>query len=375
MRIGIDIRSLIFTQAGISTYIHNLIKALGEIDKRNKYILFCHAKSQYNWAKYGNISEKVLRLPHIKSLTGRIWEAILVPRAIASMKIDIFHGPSFTLPSKKPCKFIVTIHDLTFKRFPELVTKRAVSYYNAHIQSAIKKADRIIADSYNTKEDLMILYGVGSDRVEVIYMGIDKDFRVIEDKKKLKEVKDKYGLPKKFILSVGTIEPRKNLRRLIEAYYQLREKGLIEHSLVIAGQKGWLYENVFEAVKRLKLEQEVIFTGYITRDDLPMIYNSADLFIFPSIYEGFGLPALEAMACGIPVITSNISSLPEITGDAALLINPYDVEAIAKAMERVLGDDGLRKELVKKGLKHARRFSWQDSAKKTLMAYREVSGT
>lgn len=372
MRIGIDIRSLIFTRAGISSYTCNLIKSLAEIDKENEYILFCNTKSQYNWAGYDNIKEKVLRLPHLGSLTERIWEEIFLPRGIASMEVDIFHGPRFTLPSKKPCKFIVTIHDLAFKKFPQLVTRGGFNYFNAHVESAVKKADGIIAVSYNTREDLVNLFDVDGNRIEVIYEGIDENYHIIEDRKELKEAGDRYGLPEKFILFVGTVEPRKNLVRLIEAFNKLKMKKLIEHSLVIAGGKGWLYNDVFETVERLKLEQDVIFTGYIPESDLPLIYNLADLFVYPSLYEGFGLPPLEAMACGVPVITSNVSSLPEVAGDAALLVDPCNVPAIAGLIEQVLGNNGLREKMIEKGFERAGKFSWEDAAKKTMTVYREV---
>lgn len=375
MRIGIDIRSLILTKAGINQYTKNIIKSLAKIDKDNDYVLFCNVKSRYDWSGYDNIKEEVIRLPHLGRFTEKLWEEILLPNGLSSKKIDLFHSPRFILPGKKPCKFIVTIYDLAFKRFPQLVTKKVFNHFNNGVKSAINRADKIIAISHNTKKELINLFDARNDKIEVVYMGIGEDCRPIRAESQLREIKDKYNLPEKFILFVGTIEPRKNLKRLIEAFYELKKNKSIEHSLVIAGGKGWLYDDVFETLKKLQLNQDVIFIGYIPESELPLIYNAADLFVYPSLYEGFGLPPLEAMACGVPVVTSNVSSLPEVVGDAAILIDPYDIQAIAEAIEQILQDYNLREKMIEKGFNQAKKFSWEKASRETLdLYYKCLSG-
>ncbi len=370
MRIGLDIRNLVFSRAGISKYTKNLIESLAEVDRQNEYTLFCNTKSRCDWSKYGNIQEKVIRLPNLGRFTEKFWEEILLPRELKN--IDIFHSPRFMLPRRKPCKFIDTIHDLTFKKFPRLFTKDTFTYVNNWVELAVKSADKIIAVSDNTKKDLIDLFNAPEEKIEVIYEGVEEIYRPLKLESSLRGIKDKYNLPEKFILFVGTIEPRKNLKKLIEAFGEFKKSGPAEHKLVIAGGRGWQYEDIFKAVGKLGLSKEIIFPDYIPERDLPLIYNAADLFVYPSLYEGFGLPVLEAMACGVAVITSNVSSLPEVAGDAAVLVDPDDTRAIAEAMENVLQDNDLKRKMIENGLKRAAMFSWQEMAKKTLEVYSQV---
>ncbi len=369
MRIGIDIRSLIFRKTGINQYTKNIVKSLAKIDKDNDYILFCNVKSRYDWLKFNNIKEEVIWLPHFEKFTEKFWTEVLLPNRLASKKIDLFHSPRFTLPQKKPCKFIITMHDLAFKKFPQLVKKEEINVFRNQIEAAVNRADKIIADSQNTKKDLINLFNIRNDKIEVIYLGVDEVYHPIRTQELLRETKNKYNLPREFILFVGTIEPRKNLKRLIEAFYELKKNKSIEHGLVIVGEKGWLCDDIFETLGKLHLNQDVIFAGYIPESELPLIYNAADLFVFPSLYEGFGLPPLEAMACGVPVVTSNVSSLPEVVGDAAILVDPYNIQAIAEAIEQVLENNNLREKMIEKGFNQAKKFSWEKAARETLNLY------
>jgi glycosyltransferase involved in cell wall biosynthesis len=370
MRIAIDIRNMVFSRAGISKYTENLIRSLAGIDQSNEYVLLSNTKSRRDWSKFSNVSEKVIRLPNVGRFTEKFWEEALLP--VELKKADIFHSPRFMLPKKKVCKYIDTIHDLAFKRYPELFTEQTFSYVNDWVERAVKKADKIIAISNNTKKDLIDLFNAKADRIEVIYLGVDHAFCPVDSNDPLTETRNKYGLPEKFILFVGTIEPRKNLKRLIEAFYEFRKDASNQHALIIAGGRGWQYSEIFKSVEKLGLDKHVIFLDYIPEQDLPLIYNAADLFVYPSLYEGFGLPVLEAMACGVPVVTSDTSSLPEITQDAAVLVHPLDTHALAKAMENVLKDRDLMLKMRDKGLKRASQFCWSETAKKTLQVYSNV---
>jgi glycosyltransferase involved in cell wall biosynthesis len=370
LRIGIDIRSLVFTRAGINRYTENLIRSLLEIDVANEYALFSNTKSCYDWSSYSNAQEVIVRLPHFGRITEKIWEEILLPPNLKRM--DVFHSPRYMLPKKKPCKFVVTVHDLAFKKLPHIFVKRTVKYFSNLLEDSIQKADKIIAVSHNTKEDLLRLFNVRDDKVEVIYEGVNENYKVTTDCETLEHARSKYSLPEKFILYVGTIEPRKNLVGLIKAFHKLKEKKAIEHRLVIAGGKGWLYNDVFEAVERLGLTQDIIFTGYVEESELPTLYNLSDLFVYPTLYEGFGLPVLEAMACGVPVICSEVSSLPEVAGNAAIVVNPYDSDEIAEAIAHILENSSLKDTLIEKGIRRASMFTWQETARETLNLYQKL---
>ena len=228
----------------------------------------------------------------------------------------------------------------------------------------VQKADKIIAVSESTKSDLINLYKINPDKIEVIYSGVGKQFSQIKNnQKKIKLILRKYNLPHEFILYFGTIEPRKNLIGLIKAFEVLKDKNC---KLVIAGTKGWLYKDILKTAKESKKRKDIIFTGFIEESDKPYLYNLSKIFVYPSFFEGFGFPPLEAMACGIPTIVSSNSSLPEVVGNAALMINPMNIDELAWAMDILLSDENLRKKLIKDGLKQAQKFSWQKCAQKTL---------
>jgi glycosyltransferase involved in cell wall biosynthesis len=291
--------------------------------------------------------------------------------------LDIFHSTDFVLPPIRQGRTILTVHDLTFMRLPECAEAGLRAYLNKVVPRSIERADLVLADSQSTKNDLIELMGVSPDKIEVVYAGVERRFRPMEGQVALQRVKKRYGLDFPFILSLGTLEPRKNFNRLLEAYalmggkgQGIRDRGL---KLVIAGSTGWLYDEVFARVEELGLEDKVIFPGFVADEDLPALYNLAELFVFPSLYEGFGLPPLEAMACGTPVITSDRPSLPEVVGGAGLMVEATDSQELAKAMERVLMDEDLRGEMREKGLKQAEKFTWEAAAGKLLDVYRKLS--
>jgi glycosyltransferase involved in cell wall biosynthesis len=261
---------------------------------------------------------------------------------------------------------------LAFKKFPQIFLKETVEHANEWVKFAVKQADRIITVSHNTRKDLLTLFDTDEDKIRVIYEGVSSDYHPIRDPDLLERLRRKYALPEKFILFVGTIEPRKNLVRLLEAFNKFKKNKSAAYRLVIAGGKGWLYDDVFETVEKLELQQDVIFTGYIPESELPLMYNLSDLFIYPSLYEGFGLPLLEAMACGIPVISSRVSSVPEVAGNAALLIDPYDSDELTEAMSCVLEDRQVKERMIENGLMQTKEFTWEKTALETMNVYEEL---
>lgn len=371
MRIGIDAYDVnVERKAWAKTYVTNLLLNLAKIDTDNDYLLYLPRPLRKDFPiRQENFKYRILCSPKLWT----IWTQVRIPLDLMFQKPDILFLPSHSLPRYHPCKTVVTIHDLAFLTFPayfkakDRIIQRKITSY------AIKNADRIIAVSHSTKRDIIKYYHVNSEKITVIYHGGGEIRRPISDSDKIEEVRQKYNLPTRYILYLGVLQPRKNLARLIKAFDSLLKDQKIAQGLVIAGKKGWLYQDIFDTVKRLKLQDKVSFTGYIPTNDLPMLLAGADLFVLPSLYEGFGLPVLEAMACGTPVITSNVSSLPEVVGNAAILIDPYNIKEMADAIYRVLHNENLKSEMVRKGLKQAKKFSWEKTARKTLEIYKEVA--
>jgi len=285
--------------------------------------------------------------------------------------VDLLHALAFVTPLLSPCPAVVTVYDLSFLLYPESFKRFKRFYLGTFTRLSARKARRIITISESTKRDVVRLLGVSPEKVEVVYCGIDDAFHPLAEDQAA-ALRSKRGLPERFVLFVGTIEPRKNIGRLIEAYARLRSASSRGVKLVIGGAKGWLYEDVFARVEELGLEGQVMFPGYIPASELPLWYNAAELFVYPSLYEGFGLPPLEAMACGTPVITANTSSLPEVVGEAGLTVDPLDVEGLAEAMRRVLGNEALQQEMRERGLQRAKGFSWMKTAQETMQVYKRA---
>ncbi len=288
--------------------------------------------------------------------------------------MDLFHATEHLLPRLSSVRTVFTLHDLIFLFHPETHKPLNRWFLTLMMPRFLRAADAVIAVSECTRRDAVRAYGIPEEKITVIYEGVSPRFRPASPEA-IQAVRAKYRLPERFILYVGTIEPRKNLTALLEAYAALQSRNT-QHAarLVIVGKKGWLYEGFFRRLRELGLEERVYFTGYVPDEDLPALYSAADLFVFPSLYEGFGLPVLEAMACGVPVVCSNTSSLPEVAGDAALLADPTDIRALAAAMERALTDEALRASLRARGLERARQFTWEEAAKRTVEVYHQVLG-
>jgi glycosyltransferase involved in cell wall biosynthesis len=379
LRIGVDYTSAINQRAGIGRYTRDLIKAVAEIDKENDYLLF-YARGRK--ARENGVEVSFPDNPnfHIKpvALSERTltiaWHRFQVPLSVERLigQVDVFHSPDYTLPPLGRSNGILTVHDLSFLLYAECHEKSLREFLERVVPRSVARSSMVLADSINTMNDLVCLLDVEPQRVDVVYPGVGDRFKRITDEEDLNRVKNKYNLHFPFILYVGTIEPRKNLGRLIQAYARLKTRRELDHKLVIGGGKGWLFDDVFQRAADLRMVEDLIFPGYIPDEDLPALYSLADAFLFPSLYEGFGLPPLEAMACGTPVITSNVSSLPEIVEGAGIMINPLDIDELAQAIENLLDDSALQRELSQKGIERAKTFNWRATAEKLLGLYQRM---
>ena len=288
------------------------------------------------------------------------------------IQADLYHFVNYQVPRKVRGRIVNTVYDMVYKTFPETMEKSNYRKLERNLSDSCKRSDAIVTISENSKRELMGYLGIPEEKIHIISPGVDQSvYRPVSSGDKDK-IRRKYGLPEKYLLYLGTIEPRKNIPVLIHAFHQFSRKDRQGYQLVIAGKKGWMFQEVFDLVKRLELEDRVIFPGYVAEADKPCLYAGADVFLFPSLYEGFGMPPLEAMACGVPVITSNTSSLPEVVGDAGIQADPGDIDAICSAMLHLTSDPEARAAMKEKGLQRAKAFSWEDSVKKLLSVYEKL---
>jgi glycosyltransferase involved in cell wall biosynthesis len=353
MRIALDTQSAQGRKTGIGLYTVNLLDALRRVMPKSEYV-------ELTWGRSHELrTDQRLR-----------WQQIELPHRARRAGADLLHVPGFDAPYWKPCPTVLTVHDLIGMVFPQNLPPVSRFYWSRWLPWSMRWADRIIADSEHTRQDIIRLMSIPGEQITVIPLGVGSEFRPIDDPRLLEPTKAQCGLPDRFVLYLGTLEPRKGIDTLIHAYHKVAPQ--VEHDLVIAGKRGWYTEPLFELVRELQLERRIHFTGYVPDDLLPALLNLADLFVFPSRYEGFGLPPLEAMACGVPVITSNASSLPEVVGDAGLMVPPDDSHVLSDALYQALGSQPLRDELVRKGLARARQFTWEATAQRTLEVYQEL---
>ena len=368
MRVGIDARLVYYHQAGIARYCLQLVRALAEIDKEDQFVIFQSRRDRHQLVSQHNFQTKALWTPSHHPL-----EQPLLSIELRFTPLDVLHSPDFIPPMRRRCRSIITIHDLAFLLYPQTLTKGSARYYG-QIDEAVRHTDHIIAVSESTRRDIVRLLGVPESMITVVYEAPRRFFHRLPDVDLRPRLQRRFGLHRDFVLFVGTIEPRKNVPTLLSAFQQLLDHYHPELDLVLAGAPGWLTDEVRGLVGRMGLEGHVFFLGRVSDEELVWLYNSARMFVWPSLYEGFGLPPLEAMACGTPVIVSNVSSLPEIVGDAGLLVDPTNVDELTVAMWRLLSDEVLRQELIAKGYKRAACFSWERAARETLDLYRRVAG-
>ncbi|MBE9473050.1 MAG: glycosyltransferase family 4 protein [Chloroflexi bacterium] len=354
-----------YRSAGVHQYIHHLLLHLGQADGRLRYtILLGEGVLPPDIA----LTSLRSRWPTSRAAVRVLWEQLVQPWTLRRIGAHLVHGPAFVGPLLAPCPVVITIHDLSFIRFPTLFRPANRLYLTVLTRLSARRARRLIAVSAHAAAETTRLLGVPSERIDVVYHGVDPAFHPLPADE-VAVFRQRQGLPERFVLCVGTLEPRKNQTRLVEAFARIHD-GQVK--LVLVGGKGWLYDELFTRVEALGLSKEIIFPGYVMNDELPLWYNAATILAYPSLYEGFGMPVLEAQACGTPVLTSNVSSLPEAAGDAASMVDPYDVEALAAELDRLLTDKLLRHELRKRGLAHASQFTWPLMAQETADVYRRA---
>ncbi len=356
-------------KAGIGNYVANLIYQLSLQDDINKYIIFASAKNkEFYLTENKNFvvidigfwgRNKILRI---------IWEQFILPVKLSEYKANILFSPGFICPIIKTAKYVTVIHDMTFFSHPQVHTFFKRLYFPFMIRRSVKRSEKIIAVSYNTKKEIIKYSKISGDKIVVTHLSANKfQKNIIKDEKKL--LVEKYKIKSEYLLFVGMIEPRKNLNLIIEALEKISDK---EIQLVIVGKKGWMVDDLFEKIKLKNLEGRIIFTGFVEDDELEIFYKNAKVFLYPSLYEGFGIPVLEAMTARCPVITSNISSLPEVAGDAAILIDPENSDELVEAINKLISKTECREKLIKKGFENTKKFSWEMTAKLTLDVFEEI---
>jgi glycosyltransferase involved in cell wall biosynthesis len=369
MRIAINTLGMKRRLHGVGNYIKNLVCALSKLDSHNQYFLFA---SSENVGHLEGLGENFcIELAPSNPALRVVWEQMILPLKLKQDKIDVYHGPAFAAPLVKTCPQVVSIHDMTVHLLPEQHSLHTRWYLRVLLPAMLRANNAVITVSESAKADILKFGKVKADHVCVIPLGVEERFQQIQDERRLSIVREKYALERDFILFVGMIEPRKNLENLVDAFLADSLPQLCD--LVLAGSLGWGYSELLRKIEASNDKESIRMLGYVDDADLPALYNAATAFVYPSFYEGFGLPILEAMACGTPVITSSISSLPEVAGDAALLVDPTDTKALAFALQRLVKDSSLREDLSRRGLQRSGLFTWRQSAEKTLTVYWRVA--
>ena len=360
---------------GIGRYVRELVAALAREDRATEYRLFVAGARRARLPQTPGPNFIWRPTPISTTWFARLWHRARLPLPVEVFtgRVALYHATDFVLPPTLPgTRTLLTVHDLSFVRVPETASPRLKAYLDVVVPRSVHRADHILADSQATKDDLVALYNTPPGKITVLLSGGDARFRREDSPKRIEAVRAKYDLGQTpYLFSIGTVQPRKNYQRLIVALAALRGEGH-DIQLVIAGGKGWLDDPIYEAMRVMAMEPYVRLIGFADDADLPALYSGALCFAFPSLYEGFGLPVLEAMACGTPVMTSNVSSLPEVAGDAALLVDPTDQEAITGALRRLIGDETLRQTLIARGYEQAARFSWTRAARELKNIYSQL---
>lgn len=368
MRIGFDARMSFYSSAGLGRYINGLLGGLASIDHENQYLVFHSRKDRSIPQRPPNYRTRLLWTPCHHPL-----EQATLPVELSFARLDLLHSPDFIPPLHRRIASVITVHDLAFLYYPQYLVPEARRYYG-QIGAAVKSAEAIIAVSQHTKKDLIEQLGVPEGKVHVVYEAANPLYRPLGEVA-FGSPQRVVAIPQPYILFVGTLEPRKNLPALLRAMAQIKgQRASRTPRLVMAGGKGWLYQESLDLVGQLGLTEETLLFGPAAPEELLWLYNRAELLVLPSVYEGFGLPVVEAMACGTPVVVSRTSSLPEVAGDAGLLVDPADSEALAEAICRVLDDQALREKMRQAGLQQAGRFSWESTARETLDVYHKAAG-
>lgn len=370
MRVGIDGRAAkLYRGTGIGTYTHQLIQSLNNIDFNNDYLIFTPENPELKNLNRNFKIEKVDEL-----LSENFWDEVRVPNILSSSSMEIYHVPQngVGLSDNINCKKVITLHDIIPLKMPETVSKKYLKIFNDDMPKILDQCDGIITVSEFSKSDIHKEFNFPNEKIFVTHLAAEEIYRPLGKHQCKRILENKYSIKSDFILYVGGFSPRKNILGLIEAYSLLPKPYRKNTKLVITGKKGFSYNLYLNRSRELNVYNDVIFTDFIQLEDLPYFYNASEMLVYPSFYEGFGLPPIEAMACGTPVITSNVTSLPEVCYDSALFINPHDPHELSHAMERVLSDSLLVLAMVKKSFTRSRQFSWEKTAKNTLAAYNTI---
>jgi glycosyltransferase involved in cell wall biosynthesis len=361
-----------YRAAGINRVLQHLLAELPAVPGDERYLVYApDSAANRRLLAAPRLRSRLTRLPMDRPTVRIAWEQSVLPLELARSRADLLHALGFVSPFAWRGRTVVTVYDLSFLRFPEVFNRANRLYLGTFTPPSLRRADRVITISESARRDVIELCGVAPERVTAILLAADERFRPAPADA-VRAFRDRHGLPERFVLYLGTLEPRKNVEALVRAYALLRERGSDDHVLVLAGPRGWQYEPIFELIRRLGITDNVRLPGFVPAEDQALWYSSAAVFAFPSRYEGFGLPLLEAMACGAPVVSSNASSLPEVVGDAGLLVDPSDVDGLSSALARLLEDEPLRQALAAAGLARAQSFSWRRLASETVQVYREV---
>jgi glycosyltransferase involved in cell wall biosynthesis len=372
MRIAIDAHSVGARLGGNETYAINLIEALAQIDQSNQYTLYVTKQPAVDRFanRWPNFTVRLTR-PH----TPLVRIPLTLSRELRRHPVDVLHV-QYTAPPFAPCPVVTTIHDLAFEHLPETFNRRSWMQLRLTVRRTARRAAQIVTVSEYSRQDIIKTYGINPEIITVTPEAASRAFRQVSDENRLAEVRKTYGLERDYILSLCSIQPRKNLVRLIEAYCLLRRShtGGKLPQLVLAGKRAWLDNETMQAAQGDELSADIRFTGYVADEDLNALYSGATCFVYPSYFEGFGLPILEAMKCGTPVIAGNRTSIPEVAGEAALLFDPFDVQSLVEALRRILNDSEYRETLSARGLQRANEFSWQTTARLTLAVYEKAAG-
>jgi len=360
MKVAINTQTAIGNKSGFGSYVSNLVRYVPQVSDV-EYVSIENTE----YAKDLNTPQRLF------------WDQIGFLQKMSQHKgIDLIHQPSFSAPVFTTTKTVVTIHDIIPVIFPENLAPASRFFFSKIMPFSYRFADHYLTDSHHSKNDIIERLHIPAEKITVTHLAASEEYRVLEtkaDKERIEGIKKKYNIPEDYFLHIGTIEPRKNISMLVEAFYESIVKNKLPYCLVIVGKKGWWHENLFARVQELGLENKVIFTGYTDLEEMPYLCSGATAFTFPSLYEGFGLPPLEAMAHGTPVLASNTSSLPEVVGNAAMLVNPENVFEIMHALHRVLVDQPLREKMKQRGYEQVKKFSWEIAARQILVIYKEIA--
>lgn len=371
MKIGIDYTAALKQSGGIGRYTRGLITTLAQLDGKNSYTLLITPDAPRQdldfFQAHSNFTHKIYPLPERWMTIG--WHRFYLPLPVELFAgpVDLFHSPNFILPPARRAKTLLTVHDLSFIRHPQGAVAKLRKWLEKAVPRSLARANHILADSESTKQDLTEIFKISPETITVVGAGVEERFQPVTDTQALAAVRRRYRLPDQFILGLGTLEPRKNFTGLIQAFSQspVRET----HHLVIAGGKGWLYDDIFTAAETSPVANRIHLIGFVADEDLPALYTLANVFAYPSHYEGFGIPVVEAMACGTPVVCADNSCLPEVAGQSALLVPATDSEALAVALQRLATELALRQQAIAEGFRQAQKFNWPAAARRLLNVY------